>query len=123
MSETRTSPVALAILAVFAVFVAVVIYGVLRPEEEREVFRPTNPIEVSAVDFGDDWPLTVDHGLLRCEGVGAVTFTAPDGTVYAVNGLAKSSTNHPAIDPIWADSGGGLKKNIGVLIEFGLRRC
>ena len=78
--------------------------------------------EVSRGDFGADWPLTVDSGVLACQGAGAVTFTAPDGTTYAVNGLAQSATSYPEIDPIWADSG-KLKVDIGPLIDRGLDLC
>jgi len=46
------------------------------------------------------WPLTVDEGELRCEDE-AITITV-DGTVYAVNGLAKARGAQP-IDPVWAD--------------------
>jgi hypothetical protein len=54
---------------------------------------------------------------LRCEG-DAVTFDTTDGDTYAVNGTAKTTTDYPDIDPIWADDPAlaGLKKNIGPLI-------
>jgi hypothetical protein len=78
--------------------------------------------EVSRGDFGEDWPLTVDSGVLACQGAGAVTFTALDGTTYAVNGLAQSATPYPEIDPIWADSG-KPKVDIGPLIDRGLDLC
>jgi Protein of unknown function (DUF2511) len=77
-----------------------------------------NSEEVSRADLGSDWPLTVDSGTLVCEGAGSVTFTV-NGTTYAVNGLAEGAD----IDPIWADSGDGLKKNIGPLIDRGLSLC
>ena len=73
--------------------------------------------------MGADWPLTVEAGTLDCIGAGAVTFTSEDGTTYAVNGLALSSTSYPDIDAIWADASGGLKKNIGPLIDRGLALC
>ena len=78
---------------------------------------------VSRSDFGEDWPLTVDSGTLQCEGAGAVTFTTEDGTTYAVNGLASGMDRWPEIDSIWADAPGGLKKNIGPLIQRGLALC
>lgn len=69
------------------------------------------------------WPLTVDSGTLNCSG-GAVTFET-GGTTYAVNGTAKAARDHPSIDRIWADAPGelGLKKDIGQLIDAGLRLC
>lgn len=45
-------------------------------------------VEVHADEYGRRWPLTVDHGILRCDDK-AVTFEAPDGIVYALNGPAK----------------------------------
>ncbi len=84
----------------------------------------TKTVTVSKAGFGDNWPLTVDSGELACEG-NAVTFKAPDGTRYAVNGTAQGSTGLPEIDPIWADNPDttGLKINIGPLIDAGLEVC
>jgi hypothetical protein len=82
---------------------------------------------VTRADLGQTWPLTVNMGRLDCigeNGVGAVIFYGPDGTEYALNGTAKSQLPHvQGIDPIWADAGGGLKKDIGPLIERGLALC
>lgn len=72
---------------------------------------------------GDDWPLTVADGTIRCENGGQVTFEG-GGTKYAVNGTARGQTDLPDIDPIWADSTDGLgKKNIGPIISVGLTLC
>jgi hypothetical protein len=81
--------------------------------------------KVTAEEFGSDWPLTVDEGHLNCEGAGAVTFTDPGGTTYAVNGTAQGATDYPEIDAIWADSNDNFapKKNIGPLIDRGLDLC
>jgi Protein of unknown function (DUF2511) len=81
-----------------------------------------NSVEVSRTDFRGDWPLTVESGVLACESAGAVTFTA-NGTTYAVNGIAESQDAGADIDPIWTDTGAGLKKNIGPLIDRGLELC
>ena len=55
------------------------------------------PGYVKAEDFGDAWPFTVDEGELICTVVDrgsiprpAVVFVAPDGTPYALNGVAIS---------------------------------
>ena len=96
------------------------------PSCASEVEGPPGSIAAEAVsreDFGQEWPLTVDSGILACQGAGAVTFTTPDGTTYAVNGLAQSATPYPDIDPIWADAGNGYKVDIGPLIDRGLRLC
>lgn len=82
--------------------------------------------QVSRATLGDEWPLTVEAGELRCDGsggVGAVTFTAA-GKTYAVNGIAKQR-GIQAIDPIWAPNPSipGTKKSIGPLIDRGLELC
>lgn len=81
-------------------------------------------VEVTRADFGRDWPLTVDSGVLSCEGAGAVYFTS-GGTRYALNGLAQGQGDAPEVDPIWADNPSGFapKKNIGPLIDRGLQLC
>jgi hypothetical protein len=85
---------------------------------------------VSRETMGDSWPLTIASGELSCEGsggVGAVYFTSDEGTSYYVNGIAKGQ--HPAgthdIREIWADDPaiGGVKTNIGPLIDRGLTLC
>ena len=73
-----------------------------------------------------DWPLTADSGVLKCAGsggVGKVTIEV-DGQTYAVNGLAGGDKSNLEIRPIWADAEtAGLKKDIGSLIQEGLRLC
>ena len=86
-----------------------------------------DPAHVSRAELGDEWPLTVEEGTLRCDGAqqaGAVFFET-DGRVYPVNGIARGRTDGPEIDEIWADDPDfeGAKKNIGVLIERGLALC
>jgi hypothetical protein len=84
--------------------------------------------EVSRAEYGRDWPLTVGRGVLACERPQGVTFTAPDGTAYAVNGAAQDY-GYPEIDPIWRNSPDQydphltLKVNIGPLIDRGLELC
>src|SRR4051794_34994837 len=83
---------------------------------------------VSSNGMGKKWPLKVNNGTLHCDGsggVGDVTITV-GGTTYALNGAAKSHTNAKDIRPIWANDahlGFGLKKDIGPLIQRGLRLC
>lgn len=87
----------------------------------------TTGTEVTAASFGSSWPLTVPSGTLSCEGssssVQSVVFTAPDGTQYGVNGTAQSVLGLPSIDPIWQDESGGLKKDMGPLIDKGRSLC
>jgi hypothetical protein len=89
-------------------------------------------IEVARTDLGDEWPLTVDHGTLRCVGTGGlgrITFDAPNGRTYAVNGLARSARGARDIDPIWAPdpdpilTRDGARISIGTLIQLGVALC
>jgi len=67
-----------------------------------------NSQTISRSDFGEEWPLTVDRGVLSCEGAGSVYFTADDGSRYAVNGTAMTTGDAQQIDAIWADDPTGL---------------
>jgi hypothetical protein len=85
--------------------------------------------EISKADLpkGDRWPLTVNSGLLRCEGsngFGAVVFRAPDGMDYGVNGVALGK-HFADIKPIWRKDpdSPGLRIDIGPLIDIGLTLC
>ena len=88
---------------------------------------------VTRTQYGAAWPLTVSSGILGCQQPpypGAVTFTAPDGTVYWVNGTAGDSADKNGwqdIHPIWAKPKhplfSGQRKDIGVLIDAGLKLC
>lgn len=84
---------------------------------------PPDPGYVSQTLLGDDWPLTVPDGVLRCEGASTIVFRS-GGTDYAVNGVA-TAAGHADIDPIWAagDDGVSPKKNIAPLIERGMALC
>ena len=89
---------------------------------------PTAPGFVHRSDYGEAWPLTIDRGTLRCEPPGTVVFTAPDGTQYAVNGMAEGQQGLADIEPIWRDdpdppAGADLKVSIHPLIERGLELC
>jgi hypothetical protein len=55
---------------------------------------------VQRSDFGDEWPLTDEAGVLSCE-TGAVTFDDGDRK-FAVNGIARSR-GFPALDSILAE--------------------
>jgi hypothetical protein len=83
--------------------------------------------KITKQELGADWAFTVDEGILACDGkngVGAVTFTANSKT-YAVNGSAKQTNKYEPIDSIWAEDPSikGVKKNIGTIIQRGLKLC
>ena len=90
---------------------------------------PTSgPLQVSRAAFvgsGRDWPLTVESGVLACEGVSSVVLTADGGGRYAVNGTAETHTSWPSIEALYADAPGqpGLKVDLGDLIQAGLALC
>jgi hypothetical protein len=88
-----------------------------------------DPGSVSKTEFGEEWPLKVPSGDLRCEGsegFGSVVFTAPNGTDYAVNGPALDN-GYPEIEPIWRFEPGlekyELRVNMSPLLERGLALC
>jgi hypothetical protein len=75
-----------------------------------------------------EWPLTVNDGVVRCEGsdgIGSVIFTAPNGTEYAVNGTAKGAHRElREIDAIWKKPDRyGLRISMGPIIDKGLALC
>ena len=85
---------------------------------------PEGSAEVTRSDFGTEWPLTVEQGDLRCDR-GVITFTA-DEVTYAVNAAALEATDHPQIDPIWADDpndDNGLHMSLSPLLVRGSDLC
>lgn len=80
--------------------------------------------QVTHAQYGDRWPLTVQSGTLKCLDHKDVVIRVGE-TWYALNGTAKDDGSFEDIDPIWADDPNlpGLKKNIGVLIDDGLKLC
>lgn len=87
---------------------------------------------ITRTDMGDEWPLTVDYGVVACENDTAggqplmiATFTGPDGTVYALNGTAQSHTDAADVEPIWAPDPNlqGAKIEISPLIDHALTFC
>ncbi|MEW1879425.1 DUF2511 domain-containing protein [Rhodococcus sp. NPDC080181] len=78
---------------------------------------------VSESTWTGDWPFTVPQGVLMCGAPDRVTFSA-DGTMYAVNGSAKSTGEFEDLAAIWKDSDfPGVKVDIGPMIQQGLALC
>jgi hypothetical protein len=80
--------------------------------------------QLSREDLGAEWPLTVEDGELHCDR-GIVTFTA-DEVTYAVNAAALEATDHPQIDPIWADDpndDNDLHMSLSPLLVRGIELC
>jgi hypothetical protein len=57
-------------------------------------------LRVTASEYGEDWPYTVDSGTLECDR-DAATFTDPSGTKWALNGVAMSRGVKSMDDSIW----------------------
>ena len=81
-------------------------------------------IEVTRASWHQgEWPFTVRRGILGCQQPpipGAVTFNV-DGAVYGVNGFG--SEKYADIKPIWRPAPGGLRVDIGPMIDRGLKLC
>ncbi len=83
--------------------------------------------KITKQELGAEWAFTVDEGVLACDGkkgVGAVTFTT-GGKTYALNGAAKQTNKYDLVDSIWAEDTSikGAKKDIGTIIQRGLKLC
>lgn len=80
-------------------------------------------LAVSRGDYGDKWPLTIDRGVLRCEG-GAITLEA-SGTMYALNPEAQQRHLGGALVPVWAPNPKveNARMSISSLIQDGLALC
>jgi hypothetical protein len=66
--------------------VGVLIAACASPEQDSQSEN------VSRAKFHRHWPFTISRGTLICDGsggMGAVVLKAPDGTLYAVNGIAR----------------------------------
>jgi hypothetical protein len=95
--------------------------------------------EITEADFGNEWPFTVDKGILVCvqyeeieglnpESMRGIIFTV-GSTQYAINGTATSRAEElgyqSVIDIVKPDTliGGTYKMSIGPIIEEGLKIC
>lgn len=81
---------------------------------------------VTAEEFGQDWPFSVNEGSVNCEGNSALTFTSR-GTVYALNGNATAYLKAADLAPIWLDDPKfpdlGVKKNVGPVFDLAELQC
>lgn len=99
---------------------------------------PGEGCKISREQFGEQWPFTVESGVLGCgavessPGVGKVVFEADGsgGTFYAINGIAKGFADEQGwhqLEEIWADNPAtakyGGKVNIQPMIALGLSIC
>lgn len=82
---------------------------------------------VSKALLGDKWPLSIDEGTIVCDRT-AILLRAPDGHLYAVNGIARAQVGHLG----WLDIRAitlpdpkiqGLIMNVQPLVDVGLALC
>jgi hypothetical protein len=84
---------------------------------------PTSTAQrMSAKNLGYTWPLTVDHGTAECRKGTQAVFTAPDGTVYALNDRARDA-GYRDIGPLRAKGDGGDPISLGSLLGKTLKLC
>ncbi len=85
-----------------------------------------------STDYPDEWPLTVPYVVVHCENITAdgrylqvLTVETPDGTTYALNGTARTFTDYPGIEAVWADDPDfeGLKIDISPVMDAGFLLC
>lgn len=87
------------------------------------------PQLISAADYGDAWPFTVEEMHLSClPGSAVVVADVESGVMYPLNGMAKNKARALALEPldkVWrADPANpGAKVSLGPLIEQGLQLC
>lgn len=90
-------------------------------------------VKVTKAEYGEEWPFTVDEGVLTCEnikGAKTVTLTA-NGITYIVNSLPKGIETRGnkkfvrILGTIWAKNpkGPAPYKAIGAIIDRGLSLC
>ena len=103
----------LTLASVFGLVVGFLSVTALLPEPSRE------GIEISQAEYGDQWPFSIQQGWLRCEGAGAVIFTA-GGKDYGVNGMA--GARYASITPV-RKSTGDPSFDLGSIISRGLTLC
>jgi hypothetical protein len=79
--------------------------------------------EVSASEYGGEWPFTVEGGRLDCVQGRAAIFIVGDKK-YQLNGFARSKGYQP-INSIWRDNPDipGTKINIGEMTKLALKQC
>lgn len=82
--------------------------------------------EITAEDFGENWPFTVDSGSVECRNGNALVFVA-NGKTYGLNGFGDVIPGVSDLRSIWRDDpknpGTGLKVNIGPVQKVAETLC
>ncbi len=87
--------------------------------------KPAKPIRSAPVDkqhHGDDWPFTVDAGVIGCED-GLYPYFKAKGHTYKLTEMAKP--NYESVAPIWRDNPNkaGSKYSLLIVIDAALGFC
>lgn len=120
--------------------ILVVILSSCAEESRPQIEESSHEKIVSRSMYGQEWPLTVESGTLKCLGYGGVVFIS-NGRIYGLNGTAKTygrDKGYADLNAIWADDTTLIKSLIAVgateeeanakisiqpLIESGLELC
>ncbi|NJN72895.1 MAG: DUF2511 domain-containing protein [Limnothrix sp. RL_2_0] len=137
-SKSTTSPLVSAIATAFFAIFTLGIWITIRKGSVSSVDSASNSVSsnerfVTASEFGEQWPLSVHSGTLKCLVPSAVFFEVDSGVTYTVNGTATAmaqSQNEslPDIEEIWLYDSDPELANLGfrktmILIEEGLKLC
>jgi len=91
----------------------------------NQAMKSNTRIFVSKDKYGDQWPFTVDFGILACRRWNAVIFRTEDHQVYALNGKAIAMKKYKDVRQIWKDNPNipGAKVSLSRLIQEVLELC
>lgn len=87
--------------------------------------KPAKPIRSAPVDkqqHGDDWPFTVEAGVIGCED-GLYPYFKAKGHIYKLTEMTKP--NYESVAPIWRDNPNkaGSKYSLLIFIDAALGFC
>ncbi len=85
----------------------------------NQAMNSDSRIFVSKEEYGDQWPFTVDFGIISCRRGNVIVFRTEGNHVYALNGKAIGKNKFKDIRQIWRDKKISLHK----LILEGLHLC
>ena len=102
-------------LSVFLLFLTAIVSG---------CSSSTN-MKISRADLGDEWPFTVDSGVIACNHPSSAVVFFTNEKIYAVNGVAKGEKRYADVREILRDhpSVAGSKVDIGPILDRGLKLC
>jgi hypothetical protein len=107
----------------FAVVGAAALAAVILTACVGDLMYPAYWSPVHSVDFGDQWPLTVDQGDVGCRHGEEALFRDADGTIYALNGAAVWA-GYADLTSIWRLADDGVHRpDLELLLDAALGRC